>query len=84
MPVALWSWVLSAVGIIGLTLAGSRRSTGWAIGLAAQALWIAYAVVTAQWGFIASAVAYGVTYGRNWIIWRRAERAAVATPGGEA
>jgi hypothetical protein len=70
----LWSWVLTTVGVCGLILAGSKRSIGWAVGLGAQALWIVYAVVTRQWGFIASAIIYGVVYGRNWQRWQREGR----------
>ncbi|MDQ0376518.1 hypothetical protein [Amycolatopsis thermophila] len=52
-------------------LAGRKSSSGWAIGLAAQALWIGYAIATRQWGFIASAGVYGAVYGRNLVRWRR-------------
>lgn len=70
----LWSWILAAVGITGIWLAGRNNKAGWAIGFAAQFLWAAYAVVSQQWGFIATAVAYGAVYGRNWLRWRRQER----------
>lgn len=66
-----WSILLTAAGVTGLWLAGRRSSWGWAIGLAAQALWIAYAIATQQWGFIISALAYGAVYGRNLQRWRR-------------
>lgn len=67
---AWWSWALTAVGVAALVLAGQRRALGWAIGLGAQLLWIAYAVATRQWGFIASALVYGAVYGRNYLAWR--------------
>lgn len=66
-----WSWLLTAAGVSGLLLAGSRRKVGWAVGLGAQALWIAYALVSEQYGFLASALAYGSVYARNWLRWRR-------------
>lgn len=66
-----WSWLLTAVGVTGLWLAGSRRSIGWAVGLGAQGLWVAYAISTRQWGFLVSAFAYGTVYGRNLARWRR-------------
>jgi hypothetical protein len=69
-----WSWLLTAVGVTGLYYAGSKRKLGWAIGLAAQVLWITYAVTTRQWGFVASAFAYGWVYGRNWQRWHRESR----------
>ena len=65
-----WSWTLAAIGVAGLFLAGSNRKAGWAIGFGVQALWIAYAVAPRQWGFIASAIAYGAVYARNWWRWR--------------
>lgn len=69
-----WSFLLTAVGILGLFAAGSKRKIGWAIGLGAQVLWVAYAVSTQQWGFLLSAFAYGFVYSRNWLRWRREER----------
>lgn len=69
-----WSYVLAFVGIAGLVLAGRDRSLGWAIGLGAQGLWIAYALATGQHGFLISAVAYGAVYARNWRAWRREGR----------
>jgi len=64
-----WSWVLSAVGVVGLIFAGSKLKIGWAIGLFAQVLWIIYALVSHQWGFLVSAFAYGYVYARNWWKW---------------
>lgn len=75
-----WSWILTAVGVTGLFLAGSNRKAGWALGLGAQLLWVSYAVATEQWGFIASAFAYGGVYARNWLRWRRAARPAPSSP----
>jgi hypothetical protein len=67
MPGWLWSYLLAAVGVAGLWLAGSRRRAGWAVGVAAQVLWVVYAVATGQLGFLLSASAYGFTYARNWL-----------------
>ena len=69
----LWSYALAAVGILGIWLAGRKSLWGWAVGLGAQALWIVFALVTEQYGFIVSAVAYGAVYGRNWWKWRQSE-----------
>lgn len=70
----IWSIVLSVIGIAGLLLAGSKYKLGWLLGFGVQALWIIFAIVTAQYGFILSAVVYGVVYARNWLRWRREER----------
>lgn len=66
-----WSWLLTAVGVTGLWLAGSRKGVGWAIGVGAQVLWISYALATMQLGFLASALVYGSVYARNMIKWKR-------------
>ena len=78
-----WSWVLTLVGVTGLFLAGSKRKAGWALGLGAQLLWVSYAIATEQWGFIASAFAYGWVYARNWLRWRQAEPVPPTTPDGD-
>lgn len=65
-----WSYLLTAIGLIGLLVAGSKKSWGWLIGLGAQALWIVYALVTRQYGFLVSAVCYGAVYARNYWSWR--------------
>lgn len=67
----VWSIVLAAVGILGLYLAGSRNVWGWLVSFGAQALWLIFAIVTKQYGFILSALAYGWVYGRNYLKWRR-------------
>ena len=66
-----WSYLLTAVGIFGIYLAGRKNLYGWAVGLGAQVLWIAYAVSTEQWGFIVSAFAYGSVYAKNWSRWAK-------------
>lgn len=66
-----WSYLLSAIGIFGLWIAGSKKTWGWLVGVGVQLLWITYALVSEQYGFIISALAYGFVYGRNWLAWRR-------------
>lgn len=78
-----WSFVLAAVGVLGLLLAGRRRWQGWGVGFGAQLLWVAYAVATEQWGFILSAVAYGTVYARNALVWRREARAPLPSVHGK-
>lgn len=62
---AYWSYLLTAIGVTGLYLAGKGYWWAWLVGLAAQGFWITYAIATEQWGFIVSAVAYGYVYARN-------------------
>ena len=69
----LWSWGLAALGVTCLYLISkkSTRTVGWTGALLIQGIWIIYAIVTRQWGFIASAVAYGLMYGKNLLAWRQ-------------
>lgn len=64
-----WSWILGFVGVFGFFFAGRKVWWSWYINIAAQALWVTYAIVTTQWGFIASAAVYTVIFIRNAIIW---------------
>lgn len=66
-----WSWVLTAVGVCGLWLAGRKSPWGWAVGLGAQGLWFAYAISTRQYGFLVSCFAYGTVYVVNLRKWRK-------------
>jgi hypothetical protein len=70
--VQYWSWILTAVGVFGLWLAGRRNRLGWAVGLGAQVLWVAYALATKQYGFLVSAFAYSWVYATNLGRWATA------------
>lgn len=76
-----WSWLLAAGGILGIYLAGREKSVGWLVGLGMQFLWAVYAVATDQWGFVLTAVAYAVIYGKNWWSWVSRDRQEVAADG---
>lgn len=71
----IWSLALAAVGILGIWLAGSRSWYGWALGVLAQLGWLTFGLISGQYGFIISAVAYGVVYGRNLLRWRAEKKA---------
>lgn len=74
----LWSWTLAVIGIGALLLAATRPRAGWCLAIAVQALWITYAIVTRQWGFIASALAYAFAYAR---LLRRARASKIRAEG---
>lgn len=69
-----WSVLLPVVGVAGLYIAGRKSWVGWAIGLGAQVLWVAYALVSEQYGFILSALAYGVVNFANLRRWFAEDR----------
>jgi nicotinamide riboside transporter PnuC len=74
-PGLIWSFALSALGIIGILLAGNKNRVGWVVGFFVQPLWIIFALTTGQYGFILNAVIYAVVYARNWWMWRSAPAA---------
>jgi hypothetical protein len=63
---ALWSWLLTAVGITGLFVVSRGRTWGWLINIAGQVLWLAYAIVTGQHGFIVASLLYGGVFVLNY------------------
>jgi phosphate/sulfate permease len=66
----LTSWFLSSVGALGAYLAGKKR-IGWAIGFLYQVLWIPYAIVTHQYGFIWICVIFATIYAKNFYEWEK-------------
>jgi hypothetical protein len=47
-----WPWLLTGLQVLALWSAGARRWWGWLLGGSVQLPWIAYALATAQLGFI--------------------------------
>lgn len=83
MSAASWlSLVLASFGCAGLVLAGRGMWQGWALGLAAQPVWAAFAIVTKGYGLLLTCLMYGTVYARNLRAWRRRDRLARET--GEA
>jgi hypothetical protein len=70
----LWSWVLTIVGVTGFVLAGHKVWWAWYINIACQVLWVSYAIVTEQWGFIVAAGVYTIVFTQNAIKWTREHR----------
>ncbi|MBY8872874.1 hypothetical protein K7640_13620 [Micromonospora sp. PLK6-60] len=70
MSAQWWSWALTLVGLTGWWLTGRRLWQGWAVSLSVQILWLAYALVTEQYGFIVAALSYGAMATLNLRRWR--------------
>lgn len=69
---AFWlSIILSIAGCSGLVFAGRGKWYGWALGLAAQPVWITFGLITKGYGLCLTSVLYGTVYSRNLIAWRR-------------
>lgn len=71
---AWWSWPLTAVSVVGLWGTAGGRRWGWALNLGGQPLWLVYALLTHQFGFVASAAAFSVVFVRNLILATRSRR----------
>lgn len=70
------SWLLTIVGLAGFWLAGRKVWWSWYVNIANQALWLAYALITGEYGFILGAVAYTWVFSGNAVRWTREHKAA--------
>lgn len=66
-----WSFVLAGLSLLGNLLIGNGRIEGWGVGVGAQDLWVVYALATAQYGFLLSAVVFAGVNIRNFLSWKR-------------
>lgn len=70
----LWQWlpfVLSGITILAMWLAGRKDKRAWAVGLANQALWLAFIWHTQSWGLLVLTGALIWIYSRNYLRWAR-------------
>jgi hypothetical protein len=65
------SWILAVAGVTGMFLAGRGLSRGWLLLLCLQPLWIAYAVLTGQYGFVVGSLAYAAAQLNGYVRTRR-------------
>ena len=69
-----WDWALGIVGVTGIFLVGRKTIWGWLVLLLNECLWVTYALITDQYGFMAMAIAYGIVYIKSYFGWRREDR----------
>lgn len=72
-----WSIILTVVGISGFFLAGKKIWWAWYINIGCQVLWLSYAIVTEQYGFIAASFFYAWVFTKNAIAWTKEHRAGL-------
>lgn len=65
-----WSWILAVIGVAGIYFVGKKTLWGWFVLLFNEVIWIVYAVITEQYGFIVSAIAYAAVYIKSYLHWR--------------
>jgi hypothetical protein len=51
-----WAWVLTGLQVVALWAAGRGRWWAWLLGAGVQPVWIVYAVLTGQIGFVPGCV----------------------------
>lgn len=68
-----WSWLLAVVGVSGIYFVGKKTIWGWLVLLVNECLWIGYALITQQYGFIFMALAYATVYMKSYLEWRKEE-----------
>lgn len=73
MILAIGPWVLSAMGLYCTYLVTKKVSYSWLASAVLQVMWIAYAIATAQWGFIPGPVIFIGIAVHGWWKWRKDE-----------
>jgi len=53
---------------------GKKNMLGWLVLLVNECLWIMYALVTKQYGFIVMALAYATVYIKSYVSWKKEEK----------
>lgn len=62
----LWPLAITIVSVLPLIAMGRGRMVAGAyLGLAAQAVWVCWALVTEQWAFLGNAAIFTAVYWRN-------------------
>jgi hypothetical protein len=64
-------WVMSAVTLYGVYLAGNKTVTAWWLGLGNQVLWLAFIIHNEAWGLLPMLAGMVVLYSRNILKWSR-------------
>ena len=63
--IGLWSWLLTGLALFIIWLSGRRLRASWWLGIATQALWVAFGLQTGQYGFVATAPIFAAVYLHN-------------------
>lgn len=64
-------WVLSALTVYSMWLAGEMSRHAWLVGLVNQTLWLLWITLSGMWGLLPGAVAIAFVFLRNYIKWSR-------------
>ena len=64
-------WILSAITITSMWLAGSRWRYTWLLTLGNQALWLTWIIAMGAWGLLPMNAALWIVYARNHMKWNK-------------
>jgi hypothetical protein len=62
-----WAWVLTGLQVTALWAAGRHRWWAWLLGAGVQPVWIVYAILTGQLGFIPGCLVSAAVQVRNFL-----------------
>lgn len=74
MTYQMWSWVLGILGLLGFYLAGKKVWWCWYINIFNQILWLAYSLISQQYGFLVATAGYTIVFVKNAYSWTREHR----------
>lgn len=63
-------YILSAITLYNMFLAGNKSKHTWIVGLFNQLLWLIWIVVSANWGLLPMNIGLWVIYTRNHLKWK--------------
>lgn len=69
------SFVIPSLIALSVYLCGKRLTVGWLVGLTVQVFNGVYAMLTEHWGWLIGPVIVGPMFAKNWIQWRREDKA---------
>lgn len=64
-------WIMSAITIWQVLLAGNQWRYAWAVGLFNQCLWFTWIMVSGTYGLLPMNIALWIVYTRNHIKWMK-------------
>lgn len=71
-----WSWGLTVGNLLFIWLLGYKKAWVWLLGLVNNFAWVAYSLLTKQYGFIIGSVVITFIQVRNYFAWKKAEECA--------
>lgn len=67
-------YLLSAISIAQIVMAGNKHPNAWLLGLANQVLWLTWILTSQNYGLLPMNLAIWVVYTRNHFKWKKEEK----------